>query len=153
VKAGDICQRQVVTTTRDSSLTDAARLMRKHHVGCLLVVEQEGSVTRPIGVVTDRDLVIEVIANEVPVDTVTVGDIMTFAVLKVAESDSIIEVAQRMRYRGVRRVPVLRETTGELLGIIAMDDILRLLSEELSLLSAITAREAEQEHTKRTQTS
>jgi CBS domain-containing protein len=124
--------------------------MRQHHVGCLIVVDVTDGQRRPAGVVTDRDLVIEVIANEVPVNTVTVGDIMTFALLKVSESENIMEVAQRMRSRGVRRVPVVTETTGELLGIIAMDDILRLLSEELSLLSAITAREAEQELAKRT---
>ncbi len=151
MKAGEICQRQVVTTTRDASLPAAARLMRQHHVGCLVVIETTGGQSRPVGVLTDRDLVVEVIANEVPLNTVTVGDVMTFALLKVCESDSILEVAQRMRYRGVRRVPVITESTCELVGIIAMDDILRLLSEELSLLSSITAREAEQEHTKRTQ--
>jgi len=151
VKAGEICQRQVITTTRDATLPAAARLMRKHHVGCVVVVDPDGGKSRPIGVLTDRDLVVEVIANEVQLDTVTVGDVMTFALLKVFESDSILEVARRMRYRGVRRVPVISESTGELLGIIALDDILRLLSEELSLLSAITAREAEQEQTKRTQ--
>jgi CBS domain-containing protein len=151
VKAGEICQRQVVTTTRDAALPAAARLMRQHHVGCLVVVEQSGGQTRPIGVLTDRDLVVEIIANEVPLDTVTVGDVMTFALLKVCESDNVLEVAQRMRYRGVRRVPVITESSGELVGIIAMDDILRLLSEELSLLSSITARETEQEQSKRTQ--
>jgi CBS domain-containing protein len=150
VNAAEICQRRVITATRDTTLSDAAKLMRQHHVGCLIVVDVTDGQRRPVGVVTDRDLVIEVIANEVPVNTVTVGDIMTFALLKVSESENIMEVAQRMRSRGVRRVPVVTETTGELLGIIAMDDILRLLSEELSLLSAITAREAEQELAKRT---
>lgn len=151
MKAADICQRQVITTTRDTSLPDAARLMRQHHVGCLVVIEHVNGQSRPVGVLTDRDLVIEVIAREVPIHTVTVGDIMTFALLKVAESDSVLDVAQRMRHRGVRRVPVVTDTTGELLGIIALDDILRLLSEELSLLSAICARESEQEQAKRRQ--
>ncbi len=149
MKAAEICQRQVITTTRDTTLPAAARLMRQHHVGCLVVVDRSDGQVRPVGILTDRDLVIEVIANEVPLDTVTVGDVMTFALLKVSESDSILEIAQRMRCRGVRRVPVITETTGELLGIIALDDILRILSEELSLLSAITAREAEQEQSKR----
>lgn len=150
MNAAEICQRRVITAARDTTLPDAAKLMRQHHVGCLIVVDQTDGQLRPVGVLTDRDLVVEVIANEVPLNTVTVGDIMTLALLKVSESENIMEVAQRMRHRGVRRVPVVTETTGELLGIIAMDDILRLLSEELSLLSAITSREAEQELAKRT---
>lgn len=149
MKAAEICQRKVITTTRDATLPDAAKLMRQHHIGCLVVVDENDGLLQPVGILTDRDLVVEVIANEVPVNTVTVGDIMTFTLLKVCESESILEIAQRMRYRGVRRVPVVAETSGELLGIIALDDILRLLSEQLSLLSGITTREAEQEHTKR----
>jgi signal-transduction protein with cAMP-binding, CBS, and nucleotidyltransferase domain len=73
---------------------------------------------------------------------------MTYALLKVNVQDSIFETAQRMRARGVRRVPVI-EPTGELAGILALDDILELLSEELSLLTRVTAREAEQEKKKR----
>lgn len=149
MKAADLCTREVVTTLRDTSLSDAARLMREHHVGCLVVVDRKEGQTRPVGILTDRDLVIEIIARNVPVDSVNVGDVMTHALLRVSENDSILEVAQRMRCRGVRRVPVITETTGELLGLIAQDDILRLLSSELSHLTAIFQRESEQEQQKR----
>ncbi|HUT42025.1 MAG TPA: CBS domain-containing protein [Gammaproteobacteria bacterium] len=148
MKAGELCNRDVVTATRDMSIQEAALLMREHHVGCLIVVEEVSGHTRPTGILTDRDIVIEVIAKDVPSTGVTVGDVMTFTLLKVVEDENIFDVAQRMRCRGVRRVPVI-SNNGELAGIIALDDLLMMLSQELSLLATITTREAEQEVTKR----
>jgi signal-transduction protein with cAMP-binding, CBS, and nucleotidyltransferase domain len=90
----------------------------------------------------------EVIAEDVGVADVAVGDVMSYALLKVNEKDTVFDTAQRMRARGVRRVPVIRDN-GELAGILALDDILELLSEELSMLARLTSREAEQEEKKR----
>jgi len=148
MKALELCNREVVTATRETSIFDAARLMRDHHVGCLVVVETRGDHVEPVGIITDRDIVLEVIAEGVALDAVTAGDVMTFALLKVSEDESVFDTAQRMRARGVRRVPVVT-AAGALAGIIALDDILQLLSEELSLLSRLTQREAEQEEKKR----
>lgn len=130
------------------SIGEAARLMRDNHVGCLVVIRQSEDRVEPVGIMTDRDIVIELIAKSVPIEDVTVGDIMSFALLKVTEDETVFETAQRMRSRGVRRVPVITNT-GELAGILALDDILSLLGEELSLLSRLTQREAEQEAKKR----
>jgi CBS domain-containing protein len=152
MKAGEFCNREVVTATRDMSVLEAARLMREHHVGCLIVVEEVSGHTRPTGILTDRDIVIEVIAKDVSATGVTVGDAMTFTLLKVTEDENIFDVAQRMRSRGVRRVPVISHN-GDLAGIIALDDLLGLLSQELSLLATITTRETEQEVSKRSQPS
>jgi CBS domain-containing protein len=146
--AGKLCNRKVITTERGTTIRDAARLMRKHHVGCLIVTEEKAGITEPVGILTDRDIVMEVIAADIGLDEVSVGDIMCFALLKVCEHDSILETAQRMRARGVRRVPVINDK-GELSGILALDDILGLLSEELSMLARLTSREAEQEQKKR----
>ena len=123
--------------------------MRDHHVGCLVVTRENEGQLEPAGIVTDRDIVIELIAKSVPLEDVTVGDIMSYALLKVTEDETVFETAQRMRSRGVRRVPVVTQT-GELAGILALDDILSLLGEELSLLSRLTLRESQQETTKRT---
>lgn len=131
------------------SIEEAARLMRDNHVGCLVVIRQSEDRVEPVGIMTDRDIVIELIAKSVPIEDVTVGDIMSFALLKVTEDETVFETAQRMRSRGVRRVPVITNS-GELAGILALDDILSLLGEELSLLSKLMQREAEQEATKRT---
>jgi len=146
--AGKLCKRKVITTRRDTTIREAARLMRKHHVGCLVVIGEDAGKTEPVGILTDRDIVMEVIAENVDINKVNVGDIMSYALLKVRECDSIIETAQRMRARGVRRVPVVNNAC-ELVGIIALDDILELLSEELSMLARLTSREAEQEQKKR----
>jgi CBS domain-containing protein len=148
MQAAELCNRQVVTASRDMSIPDAARLMRDRHVGSLVVTDTSDGKPLPVGILTDRDIVIEIISRDIPLDQVTVGDIMTYALLKVTEDENIFDVAQRMRARGVRRVPVISRL-GDLIGIIAADDILELLSEELSLLSKITMREAEQERVKR----
>lgn len=150
MKAGELCNRNVITAEPDMSIQQAAELMRDHHVGCLVVVRENEGRVEPAGIVTDRDIVVELIAKGISIDEVTLGDIMSFALLKVGEDDSIFECAQRMRSRGVRRVPVITNN-GALAGILALDDILSLLGEELSLLCKLTEREAEQEAKKRPQ--
>ncbi|MDH3979204.1 MAG: CBS domain-containing protein [Gammaproteobacteria bacterium] len=149
MKAAELCIREVIVASRETSIVDAARLMREHHIGCLVITDDIAGHPSPVGILTDRDIVIEVIAKDIPLNDVTVGDVMTFALLKVSEDEELFDVAQRMRARGVRRVPVITADTGALAGIIAMDDILSLLSQELSLLSTLTSREAEQEARKR----
>ena len=149
MQAAELCNRQVVTASRDMSIPDAARLMRDQHVGSLVVTDTREGKAMPVGILTDRDIVIEIISKDISLNEVTVGDIMTYALLKVTEDENIFDVAQRMRARGVRRVPVISET-GALVGILALDDMLELLSEELSLLARLTARESEQEQKKRT---
>lgn len=148
MNAGELCNRDVVTTGRDTSVLEAAKLMRDHHVGSLVIVETSEGRTEPVGILTDRDIVIEVIAENVNVADVCVCDVMSYALLKVNENETVFDTAQRMRARGVRRVPVVNSSC-ELVGILALDDILELLSEELSLLSRLTTREAEQEQKKR----
>jgi CBS domain-containing protein len=148
MNAGELCNREVITTGRDTGITEAAKLMRDHHVGSLVVVEEKEGRPEPVGILTDRDIVIEVIAEDVDVTDVAVGDVMSYALLKVNEKDTVFDTAQRMRARGVRRVPVIRDN-GELAGILALDDILELLSEELSMLARLTSRETEQEEKKR----
>jgi CBS domain-containing protein len=148
MNAGELCNRDVVTATTDMTILDAARLMRDQHVGCLVVIATKDDRIEPVGMLTDRDIVIEVIAEGIDINQVTVGDIMSYAVLKVPEDESIFDTAQRMRARGVRRVPVVSNTCS-LVGILAFDDILEMLSEELSILSRLTSREAEQEAKKR----
>ena len=148
MNAGERCNRQVVTATRETTISGAARLMRDRHVGSLIVIENIDNRLDPVGILTDRDIVIEVLAEDVDPDAVTVGDVMTTAVLKVCEHDSIFEIAQRMRARGVRRVPVVSKQ-GELVGVLAQDDILALLGEELSMLVKVSTREVEQEIKKR----
>jgi CBS domain-containing protein len=144
---GEACNREVIVTTRDTAIVQAARLMREHHVGNLVVVEERDGQRFPAGIVTDRDIVVEVVAENVALDALTVGDIMSTELLTAQEEDPVWMVLERMRTRGVRRIPVV-STEGVLVGIMAMDDLLGLLSEELTALARLI--KSEQMHEART---
>jgi len=141
--AGQFCIREVTTAERGMSITEAAKLMRDRHLGALVVVE---SSERPVpaGLVTDRDLVVEILGEEVAADAVTVGDIMTTDLVTAREEDSLWDTLQRMRSRGVRRVPVV-DGGNFLAGILSADDILELLADELGSLSRLVRREIKRE--------
>jgi CBS domain-containing protein len=142
---GEICTRVTVFTTREATVADAAKLMRQHHVGSLVVVEDvNGGKRVPVGIVTDRDAVIEVMATGLDANTITVGDIMEQELVTARESEGVFETMQIMRYKGVRRLPVVGKS-GELIGIVSIDDLLELLAEEFSELVKIVAREQARE--------
>jgi CBS domain-containing protein len=145
---GAICTRETVIAKREDTIVEVAKLMRRHHVGDIVVVKEgeEGNV--PIGIVTDRDLVIEILAQELSPGAVTVGDIMSYEIVTARDSDGIWDTVQKMRIKGVRRMPVVNERGG-LAGIVSLDDLLGLLSEELSGLTKIVGREQERERTAR----
>jgi predicted transcriptional regulator len=128
MNVGTICQRLVINVRRSDEVVSAAQLMRSKHVGYLVVVEptNEGTV-RPVGVLTDRDIVVEVVAGEVDPRTLRVDDIMTADPVTVGENDSVEEALREMRQSGVRRVPVVNQR-GELVGIVAADDALNVVA-------------------------
>jgi len=145
---GTICNRDTVFTTRNSSIVDAAQLMRDHHVGDLVVVDEQAGRRVPVGIVTDRDLVIEILAKQVEPGSVTIGDVMSGELVTARESDGLFDTLQRMRAKGVRRVPVV-DAGGALAGIVAVDDFLDLLAEEISALARLVSREQARERTSR----
>jgi CBS domain-containing protein len=146
---GEICNRDTVFTTRDSSVSAAAGLMREHHVGDVVVVEEKAGRRIPVGILTDRDLVVEILAKDVDMNSVTVGDVMSGELITAREGDGLYETLQRMRAKGVRRVPVV-DGGGALVGIISVDDLLDLLADELTTLSRLLSREQARERQKRT---
>lgn len=141
---GKFCSREVVIADKDSTILDVARLMRQHHVGDVVIVDSNGDLPKPIGIITDRDIVVELIAGEVSLDDVSAGDVMSFELITAREQDSLWETLQRMRTKGVRRVPVVNEQGG-LEGILTVDDLLELLGEELILLAKVPSREQTRE--------
>ncbi len=145
---GTICNRDTIFTTRNSSIVDAAQLMRDHHVGDLVVVDEQAGRRVPVGIVTDRDLVIEILARQVAPGSVTIGDIMSGELVTAREGDGLFDTLQRMRAKGVRRVPVV-DAGGALAGIVAVDDFLDLLAEEISALARLVSREQARERTAR----
>ena len=141
---GEICNREVVVAERTTTIVEAARLMRRYHVGDLVVVDEVQGRRVPVGMVTDRDMVVEVIAREQPFASCTVSAVMSATVVCVPETAGVIEAIQLMRSHGVRRVPVV-DAGGALVGILAADDLLDLLAEELSALARIAPRGQERE--------
>jgi predicted transcriptional regulator len=137
---GEMCNREVVIVERETSLGEAARLMRQHHVGDLVVVESLAGGRRPLGIVTDRDIVLEVVAMDIAPESLRVGDIMSARLVSVRESEGVFETIRYMRSQGIRRVPVVDEA-GWLVGIITLDDLLELLAEEIGELAKLVIRE------------
>jgi len=141
---GEICNREVVIVQRDTTIQEAAKLMRSHHAGALVVVKEVAGKRHPVGLVTDRDLVIEVLAPELDASVITVGDIMLPKPVTVTETTGVFEAIQFMRDKAVRRLPVV-DGQGALIGIVALDDLLSLLADELSELSTLVTREQKRE--------
>ncbi|AKT41208.1 CBS domain-containing protein [Chondromyces crocatus] len=140
VTVGEFCNRRVVTIGKTDKVLEAARRMRAHHVGSLVVVDEVDGL-KPIGIVTDRDIVVEVVAlASAYLESIQVGDLVTEPLTTARENESLLDTIRRMRHAGIRRIPVVNEE-GAILGIIAFDDLLGFLSDELSELSALVIRE------------
>jgi len=140
MKIGECCNREVVTAEKDMSIAEVARLMQEYHVGDLIVVETLNGRTRPVGIVTDRDLVIEVLAQMAPIDAIRVGDVMSYDIATVSENDELWETIERMRKLGVRRMPVV-DAGGILVGIITLDDLMELMAEAMTHIASLIRRE------------
>jgi CBS domain-containing protein len=134
MKIGDICKRGVVSISNDADVTTAAQLMRERHVGFLVVYKLGDDIRHPIGVLTDRDIVLEVIAPKVEPSSVTVEDAMSRQPMVASENDELADVLQAMRIGGIRRVPVV-DGRGALMGIFAIDDALSFVSNLLCDIS------------------
>jgi len=136
MKVGDICNRLVIDVTEDESVRRAAELMRKYHVGMLVVTGFSDAAHVPVGVVTDRDIVVETAAEGIDPEEITVGDIMCDEVVMAAEDDEVPDVLEMMRKKGVRRLPVV-DSKGALVGILTLDDLLQLCADDLGAMAAI----------------
>ncbi len=142
---GEFCNREVVIVAREATAGEAARLMRSHHVGSLVVVDEMiGGKRVPIGIVTDRDLVVEIMATGLDPNTITVGDIMTPGLVTAQEGDEVLPTIELMHAKGVRRLPVV-DAEGALAGIVSIDDLIEIMADHLSALTRVIAREQARE--------
>jgi CBS domain-containing protein len=148
MNVAEICSREVVVMDSSESLREAVRLMREHHVGDVVVTEQRVGRAVPIGILTDRDILIEVIAQDVPLDSLAVSDVMSLDLLTVGEDRSETDALLSMRSKGVRRAPVV-DGEGTLVGIVTIDDVIEVLAEELGNIAALIGREQALERKRR----
>jgi len=144
MQAGQLCKRNVIVAHRDTSLTEAARLMREHHVGSLVVVSEAGARRVPFGMLTDRDIVVAAIAKGLDPRTLNAGEVMSQGLYVASEHDDAEEVLRMMRKRGVRRAPVVTRD-GALVGILALDDLLDICAKGLGDLARAIGREQARE--------
>jgi len=140
----ELCTPYAIFCTPDTSAAAAARLMRERHVGDLVIVEDEDDQT-PIGLITDRDLVVEVLAKERDPASVKVREIMRLPVVVAETSEDADEALERMKAHGVRRVPVMGEHR-KLAGIVCLDDLLKRLAAHAVALAEVVSHEQDREH-------
>ncbi len=146
MNVGDLARRGPVCVRRHIDLVTASDAMRKGHVGCLIVTEPIGSADgeRPIGVVTDRDIVTTVIARSVEPRTLLVDDVMTRDPVIAASTQSLESALGLMRDAGVRRLPVV-DSEGRLVSVLSHDDVLAYLAEQLATMVATIRAEIQDE--------
>jgi len=135
----EFCHREVVCATRETTITEAASLMRQHHIGDVIIVEYRGPKPIPVGIVTDRDIVVEVIAAGIDPAQLKLGDLRLASLVTVREDQSYAETVSKMSVEGVRRMPVVGPD-GALAGIITLADMLWQLAAPLAALAGLTGR-------------
>ncbi|HEX5373195.1 MAG TPA: CBS domain-containing protein [Aquabacterium sp.] len=143
-----IVNRTVAVALPHTSVTQAAKLMREYHIGALVVMSSDQPDALPRGMLTDRDLVLEVLAQEVDPDMVTVGDISLERLVTASVDDSLFEAVSRMSEAGVRRLVIVDEVGG-LIGLVSMDDVIVALSQALVALAQIIPSELRAERRER----
>ncbi|MBX9895621.1 MAG: CBS domain-containing protein [Nitrosomonas sp.] len=144
MNVGEICNREVIVIQRDEPVVEAAKLMRQYHVGAVIVIDKPNGSAIPVGIVTDRDLVVEVLATELDEKVITVGDIMAAELFTVKESTATHDAIDFMRRKTIRRLPIV-DDAGELVGILTLDDVLEIVSEELLDLAKLVRYEQKKE--------
>ena len=146
---GELCIRQVAVVRKDETVVEAARCMREHHVGNVIVVEERGGEFFPVGILTDRDIVVSIVAKDPDhLTALTVGDVMSTDLITAREAESVAEVFKRLRARSIRRVPVVSDR-GALQGILSVDDLIGYLCEEMTDLAKLIAHQQNREREER----
>lgn len=135
MNVGSICSRKVITASPQLDVQSAAELMRQEHIGFLVIVpEAAGGPQPPLGVLTDRDIVIAVVAKRADPALLKVGDVMSMQPVVAGEGEAVDAALKSMRRAGVRRLPVV-DVRGEVVGVLSFDDLLEFVANEMDSLS------------------
>jgi CBS domain-containing protein len=144
MRAGELCIRNVATATANESAVDAARRMAELRVGDLIVVEpRPHALPTPIGIITDRDLVVRVLArtDRAPATT-SIGEVMRSGLVTATEDDDVEEIVSRMRDHAIRRIPIV-DDRGGLQGILSLDDVLGWMRDQIQAATRLLERQGE----------
>src|SRR5689334_22373173 len=142
---GSICKRNVAVAPKGESVVDAAKRMRMMHVGTVIVVEEREGRQVPIGILTDRDIVLSIVASDAEhLPFLSIADAMSDDLLTASEETSLVDALKLMQERGVRRLPVV-DHSGAVAGIVTADDVIRFLADELGEVAKLLNREEQVE--------
>ena len=145
----EMCTAGVVCCGLKTTALEAARLMRHKHVGDVVVVDNPEEKGIPLGIVTDRDLVVQVLGRDLDPAKTTVGGLMRKPIVIAHEAEDTSEVIARMRSHGVRRIPVVARE-GEVVGIVTLDDLLRqCVADAGSLVDIMNKAQSNEQHAPR----
>lgn len=148
---GDICNRNVIVAYRQENLSEAIKLMRQYHVGNLVIVESSHHPV-PVGLLTDRDILISAIGAGLNPDEILIEDVMSFELVTANTCETLDFALKTMRARSIKRLPVVDEHNA-LVGILTIDDIVEILAEALNDIAAITQKQKNRETRKTVATS
>ncbi|MDE1922528.1 MAG: CBS domain-containing protein [Gammaproteobacteria bacterium] len=143
-----ICTPDVICCGPETSVQAAAALMRAKHTGDLVVVDDPEQDRIPLGVITDRDIVVEVLAAGLDPAATVVRTLLRTPIVVAQEDEDAAEALERMRTHGIRRLPVVGRGGG-LVGVVTLDDMLKLMADGMNALVAIVGRQRDREQRQR----
>jgi CBS domain-containing protein len=141
MKVGDICAKNFIHVSLKESLLNVAKLMRSQNVSSVVVIDRNDGEIKPTGIITERDIVIEVVATKIDASRVTARDILSGELVIVKDTHSLPDALNHLRYFGVRRAPVV-DKDGHLVGLFSIDDALPILSKRFSEIVTLMSNES-----------
>ena len=143
-KLSAMCITPVHIATRETTIVEAARIMREGHAGALVVVDADSQPMKPIGIVTDRDIVVAIVALDLDPGVFLLDDLLNRPLVVAKADQSVREGLAIMNAKGVRRLPVV-DKTGGLAGIVALDDLIAEMAKDLNQVAGVIQREITKE--------
>ena len=143
-----IANKKLITVPASASMLEAAKAMRDYHVGSVIVVEEKSGRKIPLGIVTDRDIVVSTSAFGIPPNSIGVKDVMSGTLVSARKNDSLNHVLNLMKEHGVKRIPIT-DADGALFGIVTTHELMGVLSDELSEVVRVTERQHQVESERR----
>lgn len=127
--AGELCTRKFVMVAQEATVLEAAKLMLTHKVGCVVVVKKKMRENVPVGIVTERDMVLKIVAGDARAGAIGITAVMSEKMMTVKEDERALDVLQQMHMKRIRHMPVVN-AQGELIGILAAEDVLAFFAKE-----------------------
>ena len=144
MKVDRVYSRNVVGTTRSASLSSAAELMRRHHVGALLVTDDPPEEANAVGFITDRDVVVQAVAKGLDTRQIPVSAVMTPTVGSISDKSDLHDALEMMRTAGVRRL-VVTQGGGQVAGMLSIEDVIDGIAADITSLTQLVKSEFERE--------